>query len=149
MADNVFSRNSGLKGIVNIELNLVDDLRHGVLIHNNLFEQNTALIESNVLNIRGRNQNAQAFYDPEIMCGGIQLSNNIFKKNAGCRNTYGAVRLSCFDHSLPLNSTRALEINNTIEYKVAIDSQFQVKEMLDVDILDGYIDPEAYDGFKN
>jgi len=125
MADNIFHHNNGLKGIVNLEFTyLIAPEKHGILIHNNLFEQNSALIESNVLNIRKRNYDVKNTYDPEEMCGGIQLSDNVFRRNVGCKNTHGAVRLSCFDNALPLNPAREKALNNTIDYKPVIDSQF-------------------------
>lgn len=48
---NVFKKNSGLKGIINIDFAKYPK-SSAILLHNNTFEANSGLLETNVLSIR-------------------------------------------------------------------------------------------------
>ena len=49
---NTFEKNTGLKGIINIEKGEKSVTKGGILIKSNVFKHNTGLVDSNVLNIR-------------------------------------------------------------------------------------------------
>ena len=51
--NNVFNYNAGLKGIVNIEIGKYPKAE-AVVVHDNTFNHNRGLIESNVINIKKR-----------------------------------------------------------------------------------------------
>jgi hypothetical protein len=121
LQNNRFSNNTGLKGIVNIELalnqpvfknsKLLSEVESstGIVIYNNTFEQNSGLIEANVLNLRKRvhtlslvpddfdrsSPDVDEFVQKDLDCGGFHISKNHFSKNIGCHNTLGAMYIYC------------------------------------------------------
>ena len=69
----------------------------------NEFDENSALIESNVLNLRSATDgvdnvlrtNFRGFAD--LQCGGFSVRLNNISNSVGCRYTNGAVYAYCFD----------------------------------------------------
>ena len=79
MIGNTFTNNNGLKGIIIIDKN---DNIHGSLIVHNTFINNSAIMESNVLNLRSKTRSTNllstAFSAANNACGGFKLLGNIF-----------------------------------------------------------------------
>ena len=79
MIGNNFTNNNGLKGIIIIDKN--DNINGSLLVHNT-FINNSAMMESNVLNLRSKTRStnllANAFNANNATCGGFKLVNNFF-----------------------------------------------------------------------
>jgi hypothetical protein len=78
MIGNTFTNNNGLKGIIIIDKS--DNI--GSLIVQNTFINNSAIMESNVLNLRSKTRSTNllstAFPAANYACGGFKLLDNIF-----------------------------------------------------------------------
>jgi len=101
-----------------------------------------------VLNIRKRVIDvlpAEIYGPDELRCGGIQLSNNVFRKNVGCRNTQGAVSIVCMDD----NNAKAIELNGKVEYQQVTDSQFFVGDTFAQSLLNPELQPDNYEDIHN
>jgi hypothetical protein len=114
ISDSTFENNTGTKGIVTLEVGL-GSLR-AVLVHGNTFKRNSALFDANVVEVRKRATQVlrPRFGDStDMQCGGIQLSNNLFEQNVGCRNTHGAVNLVCLDHSGNATTIKQVQLTDS------------------------------------
>jgi len=116
--NNTFANNTGLKGIINIERNPSEST--GFLLFGNRFVNSSALMDSNVLNLRTRvDRAALQGHDPK--CGGITLRANRFERSVGCQYVHGVVHLYCYDagHSSP---------KDQVKYVPEIDAQYFIGE---------------------
>jgi hypothetical protein len=79
MVGNTFVNNNGLKGIIIIDKN---DNNDGSLIVQNTFLNNSAIMESNVLNLRSKTRTtnllSNSYNANNLTCGGFKLLDNIF-----------------------------------------------------------------------
>ena len=113
LAGNTFKNNNGLKGIINLEMAAA--AHRGFLIWGNRFESNSALFESNVLNVRKRAQTVHRTSftaASQLECGGFEISDNIFEQNTGCKGTQGAISIYCFDETFN-ETTKMRYVNST------------------------------------
>jgi hypothetical protein len=127
----VFKKNSGSKGIINIDFGHYPKAS-AILVHNNTFESNSGLMETNVLSIRKQisdfddiNQK-KYLAKADLDCAGVQLSDNLFKSNIGCKGTQGAVYLYCIHDAH----------HGNITYVPSIDSQYITSHTFDPFTLD-------------
>jgi hypothetical protein len=79
MIGNNFTNNNGLKGIIIIDKN--DNINSSLLVQNT-FINNSAILESNVLNLRSKTRStsllANSYNANNATCGGFKLVNNFF-----------------------------------------------------------------------
>jgi hypothetical protein len=99
--NNTFKQNTGLKGIINLEQAYNSTSKNSFMIYGNTFEQNSALIDSNVLNFRKLATPDQLTYrsSEDMKCGGLEFYSNTFLSNIGCKQTHGVMHIYCFGNS--------------------------------------------------
>ena len=102
------------------------------MLHNNTFEANSGLLETNVLSIRKQIDDFSGVTKKKYLatedldCAGVQLSDNLFKGNVGCKGTQGAVYLYCIHDG----------VHGNITYVPSIDSQYITSHTFDPFTLD-------------
>jgi len=90
--NNTFRQNTGLKSIINLEQAYNKNSPNSFLIYGNVFEENSGLIDANVLSFRkllSQSDLHQSTFrsKADMKCGGLELQGNRFSKNVGCKNT--------------------------------------------------------------
>lgn len=127
MFHNTFVNNTGLKGIINIDRNPMRETAH--LLVGNTFINNSALLDANVLNMRIRVNQTQLLATnytarQDLACGGITLRFNNFSRSIGCKNTFGAMHIYCYDATHKSNSSK-------VRYAPEVDAQYFVGDLYD------------------
>ena len=131
ISNSVFKDNTALKGIIFIESS--SKTESSVLIHNNTFFRNSAMFDSNVLEVRKRVTNllSEQFFEIEdLQCGGFQISFNNFSSNIGCKNTFGALKAYCIDDA------NAATLKGNVTYSAQTDSQYFVGNLYSEKLLE-------------
>ena len=113
-----------------------------LVIQGNKFINNSALIESNVLNLRKRNSvnllGVTYLDSSNLTCGGIEISENTFSGNVGCPSTTNAVaNVYCYDSSHTSDSS-------IVSYVSSYDSQQFIGDSGDLRLLNVNTDSFTY-----
>ena len=89
---NTFSNCNSLLGLIYLQRSSA--YNSPILIHNNLFSQNSAMIGANIIKLHMFTSisYASSFNLDYMIWAGVQISSNIFKQNIGWFNTIGAIQ---------------------------------------------------------
>jgi len=88
---NTFKENSGMRGLVNIEMGPMS--KGAALFVGNKFERNSGYLESSAIYYTKISEGEPDQTD--IPCGGLHLEANEFYSNGGCRMAGGVVAVEC------------------------------------------------------
>ena len=100
---NVFTKNSGSKGIIYIDT--YPRTNKHVLIATNIFTKNAGYMEASVIYVRARTSPAQSTFtsipsEGNLFCTGYHFEGNVFNYNFGCSESVGGViNFECVTYS--------------------------------------------------
>ena len=94
--ENTFSNWNSLLGLIYLQRSSA--YTTPILIHNNTFSQNSAIIGANVIKLYMYTNVAYTtqFNQRNMIWAGVQISNNIFRQNIGWYNTIGTIQSVCY-----------------------------------------------------
>ena len=147
LSSSSFVRNSGTRGIVNVELAFQST--SGVLIFGNRFERNSAMFDANVLTLRKRVFSLvhDEYFDvSQLECGGFHIANNTFSYNVGCRNTIGAIKAYCMEDKNAL-SLEGRAPHPNITYDPIVDQAYFNRSLFSAEAAGS--DPDGLPGSLN
>ena len=97
--NNTFENCNSLMGL--IYLHRSSSFNSPILIHQNTFTQNSAILGANVINIYlwTNTDYKTPFTSQNMIWAGVQISSNIFTQNVGWFNTIGTIQAVCYSDS--------------------------------------------------
>jgi hypothetical protein len=128
---NTFEDNTSTKGLILLES--IDEPKknprsEAMLLMDNTFIRNSAIIDANVINFRKSAnpersathdhvfaEKYEAITDPGLVCGGFSMKNNTIEDSIGCPYANGAAMIYCFD---------VIGDDDQVTYQPRVDSQY-------------------------
>ena len=128
---NTFNNSNSLLGLIYLQKSSA--YNSSILIDNNTFTFNSAIMGANILKLYMFTNVAYtaSFNLNYMICAGVQISNNILKQNIGCFNTTGTIQAICYTDGVdvdPSTQTNHYSVpkpmnmdtfNNTSKYSIA------------------------------